>query len=375
VGANPRLTKWYYSGQRRPVCRPATASRRRQNVVSSLEQAKGFHSLPRAMWACASSASLCGSRTSALVPHRHRWQKLQRASFDRPASDRAPGRRGVPIFRSVGAEGFPNESPVSGDDDEDDEIPTTSDSPRWRVRAASDADIDAVVRLAADAGVDWSAEQVAEEVTKGNALVAFRASPSGPWDSADSKSAREEIAGFAVVWVVDAHEVQILEVATGVAHRRQGVGTLLVRAALDAQPGADCTLEVRAGNEAARNLYAKIGFAVVGNRKRYYADGEDAALMTRPAAPAVSARELTRLLAGLSPEEARRPPPPTPEEKQRGSALHVQDYPRKRAAFRRNASSATTPSDGEGEDKKDEPTAGSGFRMRNRVRKHTDTRN
>ena len=36
------------------------------------------------------------------------------------------------------------------------------------------------------------------------------------------------------------------------------------------------SLEVRDGNTAARALYATAGFAPVGRRPRYYADGEDA---------------------------------------------------------------------------------------------------
>ena len=41
------------------------------------------------------------------------------------------------------------------------------------------------------------------------------------------------------------------------------------------------TLEVRASNMKAQNLYQKYGFAVVGRRKGYYSDdGEDALIMT-----------------------------------------------------------------------------------------------
>jgi ribosomal-protein-alanine N-acetyltransferase len=41
------------------------------------------------------------------------------------------------------------------------------------------------------------------------------------------------------------------------------------------------TLEVRRGNDAAQALYQKYGFDVVGERRRYYRDtGEDALLMT-----------------------------------------------------------------------------------------------
>ena len=87
-------------------------------------------------------------------------------------------------------------------------------------------------------------------------------------------------------------------------------------------------------------------------------DGEDAALLTR-VAPVVSARELTRLLAGLSPEAARAPAPPTPEAKQRGPVMHAQDYPRARPAFVRNR----------GEARREANDELPGFRMRNRIRK------
>jgi ribosomal-protein-alanine N-acetyltransferase len=41
------------------------------------------------------------------------------------------------------------------------------------------------------------------------------------------------------------------------------------------------TLEVRLSNDAARRLYEKLGFRVVGRRPRYYKDNlEDALLMT-----------------------------------------------------------------------------------------------
>ncbi|MEP6680444.1 MAG: ribosomal-protein-alanine N-acetyltransferase RimI, partial [Chloroflexota bacterium] len=44
------------------------------------------------------------------------------------------------------------------------------------------------------------------------------------------------------------------------------------------------TLEVRAGNEAAQELYRRFGFIVAGRRPNYYTDdGEDALVMTTPA--------------------------------------------------------------------------------------------
>jgi ribosomal-protein-alanine N-acetyltransferase len=232
------------------------------------------------------------------------------------------------------------------------------------------------VRLAAAAGVEWSAAQVTEEVEKGNALVAVSAGndarddacadADGPRVSPSSSSAREDaddadavVAGFVVAWVIADVEVQILEVATCPSMRRRGVASALVRAALDLAPAAEARLECRASNAAARRLYAGLGFTETGARRRYYGDGEDAALLTR-VAPVVSARELTRLLAGLSPEAARAPAPPTPEEKQRGAVMHAQDYPRARPAFVRNRSEAK---------RREANDESPGFRMRNRIRK------
>ena len=323
------------------------------------------------MWfaRCASGASLGGFAPAGHASRHRRRPGSCRAPLRLRVPDREPAsKRGVPAFRSIAAA---DDSAVA---DEDDAFPSGEDaSPRWRVRRADASDADAVVRLAAAAGVEWSAAQVTEEVEKGNALVAVsagndarddaRADADGPRVSTFSSSASSQtavVAGFVVAWVVADVEVQILEVATRPSMRRRGVASALVRAALDLAPAAEARLECRASNAAARRLYAGLGFAETGARRRYYGDGEDAALLTR-VPPVVSARELTRLLAGLSPEAARAPAPPTPEEKQRGAVMHAQDYPRARPAFVRDR--------GEGSRRvaNDEPPGG--FRMRNRIRK------
>ena len=320
---------------------------------------------------CASNASLGGFAPAGHVYRHQRRPASGRTPLSRHQSGREPASlRGVPAFRAVAAA---DDSAVA----DEDALPSGEDAPpRWRVRRADASDAAAVVRLAAAAGVDWSAAQVTEEVEKGNALVAVsagndarddaRADADGPRVSPSSSSARDDaddadavVAGFIVAWVVADVEVQILEVATRPSMRRRGVASALVRAALDLAPAAEARLECRASNAAARRLYAGLGFAETGVRRRYYADGEDAALLTR-VAPVVSARELTRLLAGLSPEAARAPAPPTPEEKQRGAVMHAQDYPRARPAFVRNRSKAT---------RREANDESPGFRMRNRIRK------
>lgn len=80
-------------------------------------------------------------------------------------------------------------------------------------------------------------------------------------------------------------EGYISNVAVAPAYRRQGVADALIIALAARSEGlglAFATLEVRAGNEAAKALYEKHGFVPVGRRKNYYdLPKEDAILMTR----------------------------------------------------------------------------------------------
>ncbi|HEY7579033.1 MAG TPA: GNAT family N-acetyltransferase [Acetobacteraceae bacterium] len=77
-------------------------------------------------------------------------------------------------------------------------------------------------------------------------------------------------------------EAEVLTLAVAPSARRQGVATGLLREArsLVAARGAMAIfLEVAAGNAAALALYRREGFAQVGRRRRYYADGSDAVVM------------------------------------------------------------------------------------------------
>ena len=67
-------------------------------------------------------------------------------------------------------------------------------------------------------------------------------------------------------------------------YRSKGYGNLLVEQLINEacqNDGDTMSLEVRISNQAAIRLYEKCGFISVGIRQRYYADGEDALLMTR----------------------------------------------------------------------------------------------
>ncbi len=97
----------------------------------------------------------------------------------------------------------------------------------------------------------------------------------------DAESKRVE--GFAGLWLM-VDEAHVVTVAVLPEVRRRGYGRALVHALMAVAIGHDmaaATLEVRASNEAARNLYRAYGFYEVGERKRYYSDNhEDAVIMT-----------------------------------------------------------------------------------------------
>ena len=96
-------------------------------------------------------------------------------------------------------------------------------------------------------------------------------------------SGTQYIIGFAGFWIM-ADDAHITNFAVRKAHRRQGIGELLLITTIDMATelnARNLTLEVRASNTAAQNLYYKYGFIRVGLRHGYYIDNkEDAVLMS-----------------------------------------------------------------------------------------------
>ncbi len=77
-------------------------------------------------------------------------------------------------------------------------------------------------------------------------------------------------------------ELHVMNLAVHPDARRRGLARFLLRLGLlrGARAGASrAMLEVRAGNGAARALYAECGFRPLGQRKQYYADPPDDALV------------------------------------------------------------------------------------------------
>jgi ribosomal-protein-alanine N-acetyltransferase len=115
----------------------------------------------------------------------------------------------------------------------------------------------------------WPAQTFLDELAKPFARVAVA-------------RAAGRILGFANYWLA-AGEASLLAVAVHPDLRGRGFASRLVAHMLDEARAAGCTLailEVRRGNLPAIALYRRHGFTTAYERKRYYADGEDALVMT-----------------------------------------------------------------------------------------------
>lgn len=85
-------------------------------------------------------------------------------------------------------------------------------------------------------------------------------------------------------WWQVLEELHILNLAVVPEYRRQGLGSFILEYILKEARKRQCKkvlLEVRAGNTPARNLYSKYGLLTIGQRKNYYANGEDALLLEK----------------------------------------------------------------------------------------------
>lgn len=76
----------------------------------------------------------------------------------------------------------------------------------------------------------------------------------------------------------------VVSVAVLPKHQRKGIGYALMQEAMKGMVGykaKECYLEVRTSNTAAVDLYKKMGFEIERILGNYYADGEDAYVMSR----------------------------------------------------------------------------------------------
>jgi len=92
------------------------------------------------------------------------------------------------------------------------------------------------------------------------------------------------IAGYLVYWVVE-DELHVLNIAVDPGRHRGGIGRELmwhIEAVCRDRDVNYITLEVRVSNAAAIALYGSLGFETIHQRKRYYVNnGEDALVMAK----------------------------------------------------------------------------------------------
>ncbi len=107
-----------------------------------------------------------------------------------------------------------------------------------------------------------------------------------PWLRSDERSGgppRGKVVGYGGMWLVG-DEAHITILAVRIADRGRGFGELLLASLVEMATHFGShwvTLEVRASNLTAQQLYRKYGFHDAGLRRRYYSDNnEDALIMT-----------------------------------------------------------------------------------------------
>ncbi|NEP18283.1 MAG: ribosomal protein S18-alanine N-acetyltransferase [Leptolyngbya sp. SIO4C1] len=99
--------------------------------------------------------------------------------------------------------------------------------------------------------------------------------------AADGPSTIGQPIGVGCIWAI-LEEAHITLLAIDSDYQRQRLGQLLLTQLLVAarcRQLTHATLEVRVSNQAAIQLYQKFGFQTAGQRKQYYADGEDALIL------------------------------------------------------------------------------------------------
>jgi ribosomal-protein-alanine N-acetyltransferase len=172
----------------------------------------------------------------------------------------------------------------------------------FRVAPMRVQDVDAVMQIELAAfSAPWSARAYQYELhhnASAHYFVAFAQNDDAPmtrlafWQrwikmmrGQTEANGAEPIIGYAGFWMMT-DEAHISTIASHPDWRRRGVGELLMLAMIEAAAEHNArvlTLEVRVSNQDAQALYRKHGFNVVGERKRYYSDNqEDALIMTTP---------------------------------------------------------------------------------------------
>jgi [ribosomal protein S18]-alanine N-acetyltransferase len=145
------------------------------------------------------------------------------------------------------------------------------------IRKMMPADLERVIEIdRLSFSLPWPERSFHFEVEKNEAARAWIA-------EAANDDGTTVLVGMIVGWLI-LDEIHVATIATDPAFRKQGIGRqLMVHLLREAyKEGARISfLEVRRGNEAAREMYRSLGYQEDGVRPRYYQDNhEDAILMS-----------------------------------------------------------------------------------------------
>jgi ribosomal-protein-alanine N-acetyltransferase len=143
----------------------------------------------------------------------------------------------------------------------------------WRIRPATRQDGDILVTLekAAFGAASWGADGVRSGLTAPRVAGLLAFDESG------------EAGGF-LLWRALGREAEILTIGAAPSARRRGAASALLATLYNDAAAHGCSamyLEVDETNEAARALYQKHGFEVVGQRRSYYRTGANALVLRR----------------------------------------------------------------------------------------------
>jgi ribosomal-protein-alanine N-acetyltransferase len=136
-----------------------------------------------------------------------------------------------------------------------------------RLREMTENDLSQVLELQRElAFQDWNEKQFLSEIRASYAYCVVCENET-------------KLLGYAIFHLLGP-DSELLSIATRASEQRKGIGSQLLKAGLDklTENGDQCFLEVRDGNAKARAFYEKHGFKLYSVRKKYYSDGEDAAL-------------------------------------------------------------------------------------------------
>lgn len=140
---------------------------------------------------------------------------------------------------------------------------------RVMVRRMREEDIPDVVRISEE---NFSTEAWGE--------AAFRRELASPHSHPFVAVVNQKVVGYVVVWILY-DEGTIMTLAVDRSMWGKGIGKELMRFLLNFLRGKvkKVLLDVRKSNVRAIRLYQRFGFRIVGERPRYYSDGENALLM------------------------------------------------------------------------------------------------